>query len=269
MGLLDQVIGQVIGQMAGGGRGTPSRPQPGGMGGGLGDLLGGAAGKYSPLVMALLALLANKNLGSGAGGYGSVLHDIFGKLTQGQGGPMQGGGFGGPMQDRDDGQGGEPEGEEEGYAPRGRSGWDGPSGGAGPSGGFLNDVGSMLDGPGGRGADAGASLGGGAIGQGLDGLLHRFQQNGQGDVFESWLGGGANKEVSPSSLGQALGQDTVSELSRGTGLSQDDLLAQLSRALPQVVDKLTPNGHLPPQGELGGMGGMGDLAGMLGGLFKR
>jgi uncharacterized protein YidB (DUF937 family) len=48
----------------------------------------------------------------------------------------------------------------------------------------------------------------------------------------------------------ALGPETVDGLSRETGLPRDDLLAQLSRLLPEVIDKLTPNGKLPREEDL-------------------
>jgi uncharacterized protein YidB (DUF937 family) len=38
-------------------------------------------------------------------------------------------------------------------------------------------------------------------------------------------------------------------LSRQTGLSQQDLLARLSRELPDAIDKYTPQGRLPTEGE--------------------
>ena len=43
----------------------------------------------------------------------------------------------------------------------------------------------------------------------------------------------------------ALGQTTVSDLARAGGISEAELLVQLSRVLPGVVDKLTPNGRIP------------------------
>jgi uncharacterized protein YidB (DUF937 family) len=85
---------------------------------------------------------------------------------------------------------------------------------------------------------------------GLDVLLRQFQQNGFGEIFKSWVGTGQNQAISPAQLHQAIGQDTVNELSQQTGAPQDDLLSQLSKYLPGVIDKLTPNGHLPNQSDL-------------------
>jgi len=85
---------------------------------------------------------------------------------------------------------------------------------------------------------------------GLDVLLRQFQQNGFGEVINSWIGPGQNQPISPTELHQAMGQNTVNDLSRQTGAPQDELLALLSKYLPGIIDKLTPNGQLPSQSDL-------------------
>ena len=91
---------------------------------------------------------------------------------------------------------------------------------------------------------------GGVLGGGLGELVERFRQNGQGDVAESWVGPGPNKEVAPNQLEQAIGPDVLATLSQQTGLSREEILARLSRELPQAVDKYTPEGRLPTQQDL-------------------
>ena len=90
---------------------------------------------------------------------------------------------------------------------------------------------------------------GGDLG-GLGGLIDRFRQGGLGDIINSWIATGANKPVSPNQLHDALGADTVDDLSRQTGMPRDALLSQLSKLLPDVVDKLTPQGQLPADADL-------------------
>ena len=85
---------------------------------------------------------------------------------------------------------------------------------------------------------------------GLGGLIDRFRQGGLEDIIKSWIGTGPNKAVSPNQLHQALGAETIDRLSEETGLPRDDLLSQLSRALPEVIDKLTPGGKLPKEADL-------------------
>ena len=80
---------------------------------------------------------------------------------------------------------------------------------------------------------------------GLSGLLDTLTGAGHGEAVASWLGAGQNAPIEADKLGSALGQTTVSDLARTAGMSETDLLAQLSRVLPGVVDKLTPNGRIP------------------------
>jgi uncharacterized protein YidB (DUF937 family) len=86
---------------------------------------------------------------------------------------------------------------------------------------------------------------GGLLSGGLGELLERFKQNGQGDAAESWINKGPNKDLPPPQLKQAIGADVLAALEQQTGLSQEELLARLSRELPAAVDQYTPDGRLP------------------------
>ena len=88
---------------------------------------------------------------------------------------------------------------------------------------------------------------GGLLGGGLNELFEQFTKNGQGEAADSWVGRGPNKEISPPQLKQAIGHDVLATLEQQTGLSQEELLARLSRELPTAVDKYTPDGRLPPR----------------------
>ncbi len=90
----------------------------------------------------------------------------------------------------------------------------------------------------------------GSILDGLGGLIKQFQQKGLGDAVDSWINNGANKDVSSGQVSDALPRDVVDELAKRTGLSRDQIIAELARMLPNAVDKLTPNGRLPTQAEL-------------------
>jgi uncharacterized protein YidB (DUF937 family) len=106
-------------------------------------------------------------------------------------------------------------------------------------GGMLGGLGGML-----AGGTAGSVLSGG-----LGGLLDQFKQNGQGDVADSWVRSGPNKPLEGEQLAQAIGPDVLAQLSQQTGLSREELLARLSRELPDAVDKMTPEGRVPSEEE--------------------
>jgi uncharacterized protein YidB (DUF937 family) len=86
---------------------------------------------------------------------------------------------------------------------------------------------------------------------GLGDLIRQLDQSGQGDVARSWVGRGENRPISPNDLGKALGDDTVKSLAEQAGISQIDLLNGLSRQMPRVIDRLTPQGRLPTEEEAG------------------
>jgi uncharacterized protein YidB (DUF937 family) len=115
-----------------------------------------------------------------------------------------------------------------------------PSGGGGGFGNLLQGgLGSLLAG-GAGGAAAGSVLSGG-----LGDLLKQFEQSGHGEAARSWVGTGPNKAISPNDLASALGDDQIDALSEQSGMSRSELLSGLSQNLPELVDKLTPNGRLP------------------------
>jgi uncharacterized protein YidB (DUF937 family) len=90
---------------------------------------------------------------------------------------------------------------------------------------------------------------GGVLSGGLNDLLKQFQQSGQGDVAQSWVGTGPNKEISPDDLSKALGEDQIKTLMAHSGMSRDELISGLSQHLPELINQLTPNGRIPTEQE--------------------
>ena len=186
-----------------------------------------SGGGMSPMMMALLALLAYKALkgrgqttgagqpagrpapqppgtqtaGSPTGGLGDILGGLLGRRAAG--------------------------------AP----------GGVTP-GGSLED---MLRG--GLGGLLGGAAAGSVVSGGLGNLVKELQERGYGDVAKSWVGPGQNQDIAPHDLEHALGSDTIDTLTRQTGIGRDELLAGLSDHLPDLIDQLTPNGRLPSEQE--------------------
>jgi uncharacterized protein YidB (DUF937 family) len=210
MGLRDILTG-----MQNGPRGQP-QPSSGSSGGGM-----------SPIVIALLGLLAYKAL-KGRGGHAASTGGPGqparvppgGGAAPGNGGGLAdvlGGLFGGKTAS----------------APAGT-----------PSGGNLGD---LLKG--GLGGLLGGAAAGSVLSGGLGNLLQGFQESGHGHTAESWVGTGPNKAIAPNDLADALGSDTLDTLSQQTGMGQNDLLEALRHQLPGFVDQLTPHGRIPTEDE--------------------
>lgn len=127
----------------------------------------------------------------------------------------------------------------------------GAGAGAGGLGGLLGGLmgqGGGMGGLGNAGGGVGGGVGGG-LGGGLGGLLEQFQRNGHGEAMNSWVGSGQNHPIAPHQLDEALGPDTVDQLSAQSGMPRGDLLSELSRTLPGVIDQVTPHGRLPNEDE--------------------
>lgn len=195
MGLLDILTGMQNGPH---GNQSQSGQQQGGM---------------SPLMMALLGLLACKagmgggdrpapSMPTGGGGLGDILGGLLG--------------------------GGRPSG-----VPSGVPGGT-PSPGAGSGG-----LGDILAG----------GLGGSVLSGGLGNLVKQMQQNGYGRQAQSWVGHGENETIPPDDLAKALGADDIDMLTQQTGMERDELLSGLSQHLPNLVDQLTPDGRVPTEEE--------------------
>lgn len=191
-------------------------------------------GKGFPSMTALLGLLAvagfqnrdklSELLGGGAGARdpqrlpsGSTMGAGYGAPGSGMGG-MGGSGMGGSSM--------------------------GSSSMGGGLGGILGNLGGLL---GGAGAAAGA---GGLLSGGLKELVDKFRGAGHGETVDSWVSSGPNREIAPRELEGALGDDTLDDLARQTGLSRQEIVERLSRELPNAVDRYTPSGRIPGPNDL-------------------
>lgn len=82
---------------------------------------------------------------------------------------------------------------------------------------------------------------------GLDGMAQRFDQKGLGDIMSSWIGKGENLPISADQMQQVLGSGQIQQIAERLGVSKDEASSGLAEMLPQIVDKLTPEGSLPTQ----------------------
>src|ERR1700678_49124 len=78
----------------------------------------------------------------------------------------------------------------------------------------------------------------------LNGLVTALQSGGLSTQVQSWLGPGANLPITEDQLKAVLGNTQVQEFARHLGLAVDQTLAMLSKFLPEIIDKASPNGAL-------------------------
>ena len=85
---------------------------------------------------------------------------------------------------------------------------------------------------------------------GLGGLLQAFKDKGLGDIVSSWVSTGKNLPISPEQLQGVLGSGKIQQIAQQLGIDPSKVTAGLTKVLPQVVDKLTPQGSVPGQDAL-------------------
>jgi len=118
--------------------------------------------------------------------------------------------------------------------------------------GLFDQVSDLLgDGGGGGGnglMNAAMKMVGG--GEGLQGLVGKLDAAGLAELAQSWVGTGDNKAISPDQVRAALGDDEVHRAAQEAGISDDEAASGLAGLLPDLVNRLTPDGKLPDLGEL-------------------
>ena len=213
MGLID-----ILNGMQNGPRGPSQASSSSGKGGGM-----------SPIMMAMLGLLAYKAVKS-MSGQPAARTDTGSRLPSGGSATanQQGGGIGDILGGL---LGGKP-----GNVPA-------TNVGANPNASLKDLL------PAGLGELLGGAAAGTALSGGLGALIKEFQQGGLGQAAQSWIGTGSNQKIGSNDLERVLGTDTLDALSKQTGVGREDLLAGLSQHLPDLINQLTPNGRLPTEAE--------------------
>jgi uncharacterized protein YidB (DUF937 family) len=101
---------------------------------------------------------------------------------------------------------------------------------------------------------------------GLEAIVQKFQQGGLGNILSSWLSNSKNKSVSVADIQSAFSQPELQSLA--TNLNTDILGASglLAKILPEVIDKLSPQGEIHPDASTSNQT---DLAALVTNIFKR
>ncbi len=102
------------------------------------------------------------------------------------------------------------------------------------------------------------------LGGGLGGVKKQFEDSGLGDKFKSWTGQGENQAATAEEIKQAFGGEKLKELADREGTDADSLAEKLAGMLPQLIDKVTPNGEEDADANI--LGAMKGLLGKFPGL---
>lgn len=118
-----------------------------------------------------------------------------------------------------------------GEALKGALGGTQTGGGSNP---LLQILGSLLSGSGQSG--------------GLASLVEQFARAGLGPQMQSWISTGQNMPISLEQLTQVFGQDRMQQFAQQAGMEPSQFGGQMADLLPEMIDRLTPQGRLPDRG---------------------
>lgn len=82
----------------------------------------------------------------------------------------------------------------------------------------------------------------------LNKVLDSLKEKGFGATVQSWISGGENQPINAEKIKEALGVEKLQELAKKAEIKVQELPETLSKLLPQLVDKLTPEGKIPEKG---------------------
>jgi len=81
-------------------------------------------------------------------------------------------------------------------------------------------------------------------GEGVNGMVQRFREKGLEETVKSWIGTGANQNITANQVRDVVGQEKISQLAGQTGMSEEKVATVLTEVLPDAVDRATPDGKM-------------------------
>jgi len=85
---------------------------------------------------------------------------------------------------------------------------------------------------------------------GLGGLVETFKSKGLNEIMSSWVSTGQNLPISGNQIQDVLGSGLIQQFAKKLGSSREEVSGSLASLLPEIIDKLSPNGSLPESGAL-------------------
>jgi uncharacterized protein YidB (DUF937 family) len=80
---------------------------------------------------------------------------------------------------------------------------------------------------------------------GLEDLVDRFVEHGLGEVINSWISTEANLPVSVTQIRRILDRGLIDEIALQARISKREASLRLAVLLPEVINRLTPQGRIP------------------------
>ncbi|MBC5782092.1 DUF937 domain-containing protein [Ramlibacter sp. USB13] len=84
---------------------------------------------------------------------------------------------------------------------------------------------------------------------GMGAVLDRFKQQGFGRQAQSWVDTGDNDGIDERAVEQVVGQGELQQMAQRLGVPEHEVAQAFAEIMPQMVDKLTPDGQVPREAD--------------------
>lgn len=84
---------------------------------------------------------------------------------------------------------------------------------------------------------------------GMGAVLERFRRQGYGRQAQSWVSTGDNDTLDEQAVAQVVGDDELRGMAQQLGVPEQEVRHAFAEIMPEMVDKLSPEGQLPQQAD--------------------
>jgi uncharacterized protein YidB (DUF937 family) len=85
---------------------------------------------------------------------------------------------------------------------------------------------------------------------GMNAVLDKFRQNGMTRQTQSWMSTtGENQPINEQGVEQVVGRDELRQMAQRLGVPEDQVAQAFAEIMPEMVDKMTPQGQVPPHAD--------------------
>jgi uncharacterized protein YidB (DUF937 family) len=84
---------------------------------------------------------------------------------------------------------------------------------------------------------------------GMNAVLEKFRQKGMTRQAQSWMSTGENQPIDEQSVEQVVGQQELQEMAQRLGVPEQEVAQAFAEIMPEMVDKLSPEGQLPQEAD--------------------
>jgi uncharacterized protein YidB (DUF937 family) len=84
---------------------------------------------------------------------------------------------------------------------------------------------------------------------GMNAVLDKFRQKGLNRQAQSWMSTGENEPIDGQAVEQVVGRDELRQMAERMGVPEEQVAQAFAEIMPEMVDKMTPEGQLPQQAD--------------------